>query len=81
MSKKSEVAAVERKEKNASAESGSKDSPAFDLTLPEWYLNWELTWLECNRRVLHEADRRPETAGRGRGAQINRGRSYTGWAD
>ena len=47
---------MEPKEKNASAESGSKDSPAFDLTLPEWYLNRELTWLEFNRRVLHEGE-------------------------
>jgi polyphosphate kinase len=27
---------------------------AFDLNAPEWYLNRELTWLEFNRRVLHE---------------------------
>ncbi len=26
-----------------------------DLSNPEWYLNRELTWLEFNRRVLHEA--------------------------
>ncbi len=26
----------------------------FDLDAPEWYLNRELTWLEFNRRVLHE---------------------------
>ncbi|WP_424946107.1 polyphosphate kinase 1 [Candidatus Spongiihabitans sp.] len=28
---------------------------AHDLDAPEWYLNRELTWLEFNRRVLHEA--------------------------
>jgi polyphosphate kinase len=26
----------------------------LDLNAPEWYLNRELTWLEFNRRVLHE---------------------------
>ena len=29
---------------------------AFDLSNSEWYLNRELTWLEFNRRVLHEAE-------------------------
>ena len=29
--------------------------PEYDLDAPEWYLNRELTWLEFNRRVLHEA--------------------------
>ncbi len=27
----------------------------FDLDDPRWYLNRELTWLEFNKRVLHEA--------------------------
>jgi polyphosphate kinase len=29
-------------------------SSGIDLDAPEWYLNRELTWLEFNRRVLHE---------------------------
>ena len=29
--------------------------PDYDLDVSEWYLNRELTWLEFNRRVLHEA--------------------------
>ncbi len=33
---------------------GSAVPQAFDSTRSEWYLNRELTWLEFNRRVLHE---------------------------
>jgi polyphosphate kinase len=32
----------------------SMTSLTFDLQSPEWYLNRELTWLEFNKRVLHE---------------------------
>ena len=32
--------------------------PQFDLNDPALYLNRELTWLEFNRRVLHEAEDR-----------------------
>ena len=42
----------------ASAEetrAADSDIQTFDLDSPEWYLNRELTWLEFNRRVLHEA--------------------------
>nr|VFJ56060.1 MAG: polyphosphate kinase [Candidatus Kentron sp. FW] len=30
--------------------------PEFDLNAPEFYSNRELTWIEFNRRVLHEAE-------------------------
>src|SRR5690349_19888340 len=34
-----------------------KDSPPLtDLHVPELYLNRELSWLEFNRRVMHEAE-------------------------
>ncbi len=35
---------------------GTGSAPLFDLESPEWYLNRELTWLEFNRRVLHEGE-------------------------
>jgi len=37
----------------ATAEKSEKQR-VFDLQSPEWYLNRELTWLEFNKRVLHE---------------------------
>ncbi|MBK5275869.1 MAG: RNA degradosome polyphosphate kinase, partial [Desulfuromonadales bacterium] len=32
------------------------DTQVFDLSDSQWYLNRELTWLEFNQRVLHEAE-------------------------
>jgi polyphosphate kinase len=34
---------------------GVESPPQYDLGASEWYLNRELTWLEFNNRVLHEA--------------------------
>ena len=38
------------------ATAGVELPPQFDLAASEWYLNRELTWLEFNSRVLHEAE-------------------------
>ncbi len=43
---KSKPASVSETDKNLTT--------AFDLQSSEWYLNRELTWLEFNKRVLHE---------------------------
>jgi polyphosphate kinase len=41
----------------AQGETGEKTArAAWDLDAPELYLNRELTWLEFNKRVLHEAE-------------------------
>ncbi|MGD8643942.1 MAG: polyphosphate kinase 1, partial [Chromatiales bacterium] len=39
----------------ASASAAEVPGTEPDLDEPQWYLNRELTWLEFNRRVLHEA--------------------------
>ena len=39
---------------SSEATSTSAQPAEFDLSAPHWYLNRELTWLEFNKRVLHE---------------------------
>ncbi len=41
---------------NAKARKTVNGDAEFSLADPCWYLNRELTWLEFNRRVLHEAE-------------------------
>jgi polyphosphate kinase len=41
---------------SATAGEGTPAASEFDLSDSEWYLNRELTWLEFNQRVLHEAE-------------------------
>ncbi len=59
MNKKADAASSESRSKKGVEAKGKKED--FDLSSPKWYLNRELTWLEFNRRVLHEGqdDRTP----------------------
>jgi len=47
-------AAVEPVKSTPAAKAAEPAPAEFDLDSPEFYLNRELTWLEFNRRVLHE---------------------------
>ncbi len=42
------------KNKTEQKADNQKTPPSFDLQSSEWYLNRELTWLDFNKRVLHE---------------------------
>ena len=44
----------DNQEKQPQEKQPQEKPPFFDLQSAEWYLNRELTWLEFNKRVLHE---------------------------
>jgi len=46
---------VDVKDNHATTDPAVDPVAKFDLTASEYYLNRELTWLEFNKRVLHEA--------------------------
>jgi len=54
---KSAAEKVRKVKSDVDPETGQINAPKqeFDLSLPDFYLNRELTWLAFNKRVLHEA--------------------------